>query len=72
MEPRTRKGEIMNLDKKYPMNFPTRLRQLFCGHKAYSKAAISKGMNHKEGYDIVFYECLECRHCYMQWDKEAD
>ncbi|OAH59193.1 hypothetical protein AWH48_15720 [Domibacillus aminovorans] len=67
-----REGDIINLDKKHQMNVLTRLRQLFCDHKDYSKVAFSKGLNRKEGYELVVYECLECRHCYTQWDKEED
>lgn len=58
---------------KIPVNFPTRIKQLFCTHDAaVGKTAISKGADSKEVYNYVVYECGRCGLCITSWEKEED
>lgn len=57
---------------KFPINFPTRLKQFFCKHETISRSAFTKGINSKKGYFYVLYECGKCRHCITRWEKEEE
>lgn len=58
--------------EKFPLNFSTRLRQFLCSHETIGIAAFSGGINGKEDYYCVVYECGKCRHCISKWEKKED
>ena len=57
---------------KFPMDFKTRLKQFLCKHETIGKMAFTQGINSKEGYHYVLYECGNCRHTIAQWEKQDD
>jgi hypothetical protein len=57
---------------KFPMKFSTRLKQFFCKHETMGKMAFTKGINKKEGYNFVLYQCGKCGLCVTKWEKEEE
>jgi hypothetical protein len=57
---------------KFPISFSTRLKQFLCKHETIGKTAFTQGINSKEGYEFVLYECGKCRHCITKWEKKED
>jgi hypothetical protein len=57
---------------RFPMKFSTRLKQFICNHKTMGKMAFTKGINKKEGYNFVLYQCEKCGLCVTRWEKEEE
>jgi hypothetical protein len=51
------------------LNIPLykRIHQLFCNHKTVGWAATTKGINQKEGFEYVIYECCDCGISLGEW-----
>lgn len=56
------------------LNIPLfkRLKQLFCKHKTVGWVAYTKGINSKEGYELVTYECMDCGLSIVEWFEKGE
>lgn len=56
------------------LNIPLykRIHQLFCKHESVGWCSSSRGINRKEGYDYVIYECTDCGVSVGEWFKKGE
>lgn len=55
------------------LSLKVRLKQFFCQHKdGVSWSCCTKGINNKEGYWHVTYDCYRCNMSYGEWIKASD
>ncbi|MFJ8528508.1 hypothetical protein [Bacillus sp. NPDC094106] len=56
------------------LNIPLkrRIHQFFCKHKYVGWSSCSKGINNKEGYEYVNYECRNCGLSIGEWFKKGE
>jgi hypothetical protein len=55
------------------LNIPLtkRLKQLFCKHETVGWVAYTEGINNKEGYELVNYECIHCGLSINEWFEKG-
>lgn len=56
------------------LNIPwyKRIHQLFCRHESVGWSAYTNGINKKEGYEYVNYECIDCGLSIGEWHKRGE
>ncbi|MYW25005.1 hypothetical protein GTY48_15665 [Bacillus thuringiensis] len=56
------------------LNIPLhkRIHQLFCKHKDAGWSSCTRGINSKEGYEYVNYECIDCGVSIGEWHKKGE
>lgn len=55
---------------KLHVSFKARIKQLFCSHNGkVVRSCCSQGINSKEGYWYMDYQCLDCGFSYGEWIK---
>ncbi|MGX5608706.1 hypothetical protein ACWKTZ_20065 [Bacillus cereus] len=49
-----------------------RVQQFFCKHKNVGWCSSSRGINSKEGYEYVYYECGNCGMSVGEWFEKGE
>jgi hypothetical protein len=58
---------------EFKLSLKARLKQFFCQHKnGAGWSCCTKGINSKEGYWHITYDCHSCRMSFGDWIKATD